>query len=124
MIVLLPLSPRRKHQSRTPSAHADLLFNLFEGFCGFPETEARVPEIAEELKIPYTGCPAPVLRLALDKAKAKALLKSAGIRTPSGQVLNPDNLSEFNLKFPCIVKPCSRRCQPRDFRPERGARSG
>ena len=34
-------------------------------------------------------------------------MKSAGIRTPSGQVLKPDTLADFNLTYPCIVKPCS-----------------
>jgi D-alanine-D-alanine ligase len=105
-LVLLPISPPVENiKTELQSAGADLLFNLFEGFCGYPETEAIVPDTAEALGIPYTGCPSSVLRLALDKAKAKTLLKSAGIRTPSGQVLNPDNLAEFNLKFPCIVKP-------------------
>ena len=106
-ITLLPLSPADDIKNSLSSANADLLFNLFEGFCGSPETEALVPDIAEELKIPYTGCPSSVLRLALNKAKAKALLKSAGVRTPSGQVLTPDTLGEFNLVYPCIVKPCS-----------------
>jgi D-alanine-D-alanine ligase len=107
-VVLLPLSPPAEQIRNELSAlNVDLLFNLFEGLCGFPETEALVPELAEELKIPYTGCPGSVLRLALNKAKAKKLLKSAGIRTPSGQVLNPDSLAEFNLTYPCIVKPCA-----------------
>jgi len=107
-VMLLPLSPPAEQiRSELSASNTDLLFNLFEGFCGFPETEALVPEIAEELKIPYTGCPGSVLRLALDKAKAKTLLKSAGIRTPSYQVLNPDSIAEFNLDYPCIVKPRS-----------------
>ena len=107
-VTLLPLSPPAEQiRSELSATNADLLFNLFEGFCGFPETEALVPEIAEELKIPYTGCPGSVLRLALDKAKAKTLLKSAGIRTPSCQVLNPETVTEFNLTYPCIVKPRS-----------------
>ena len=104
-VVLLPLSPTDEIKNSLASLNADLLFNLFEGFCGFPETEALVPDFAEELKIPYTGCPGSVLRLALDKAKAKTLLKSAGIRTPSGQVLNPATVADFKLTYPCIVKP-------------------
>ena len=105
-IVLLPLSPPAETiRNELAAVNAELIFNLFEGFCGFPETEALVPEIAEELRIPYTGCPTSVLRLALDKAGAKKLLKSAGIRTPSGQVLNPGNVTDFSLTFPCIVKP-------------------
>lgn len=103
---LLPLSPPiERIKTEISGSNTDLLFNLFEGFGGFPETEALVPEIAEELKIPYTGCQASGLRLALDKAKSKALLTFAGIRTPPYQVLTMDTISEFNLKYPCIVKP-------------------
>ncbi|MDD5288534.1 MAG: ATP-grasp domain-containing protein [Dehalococcoidales bacterium] len=107
-VTQIPLSPPTEEiRDVLKSSGAEILFNLFEGFCGFPETEALVPEIAEELKIPYTGCPGSVLRLALDKAKAKTLLKSAGIRTPSYQVLKPETIDEFNLSYPCIVKPRS-----------------
>ncbi|MDD5190998.1 MAG: ATP-grasp domain-containing protein, partial [Dehalococcoidales bacterium] len=59
----------------------------------------------DQLKIPYTGCPSSVLMLALDKARAKALLKSAGVRTPDFQVLDPNTMGEFRLIYPCIVKP-------------------
>jgi D-alanine-D-alanine ligase len=107
-VTLLPLSPPVEQiRSELEAIHTDIIFNLFEGFCGFPETEALVPEIAEELKIPYTGCPGAVLRLALDKAKAKAILKSAGIRTPAHQTLTPKTVSHFNMTYPCIIKPRS-----------------
>lgn len=84
---------------------SDLVFNLFEGFCNAPETEAVVTEVLSELGIPFTGCPPPVLRLALDKAKTKTILKAAGIKTPDFQLLNPDTLHMFRLGYPCIVKP-------------------
>ncbi len=83
----------------------DLVFNLFEGFAGYPDTEAEIPEILSEIGIPYTGCPSPALRLALNKAKTKEILKSAGIQTPDFQILNPETLYLFNLSYPCIVKP-------------------
>jgi D-alanine-D-alanine ligase len=82
-----------------------LFFNLFEGFAGHPETEAEVAEILSALKIPFTGCPAKALRLALDKAKTKAVLKEAGINTPDFQLLRPETLPSFRLDYPCIVKP-------------------
>jgi len=44
--------------------------------------------------------------LALDKAKTKKLMQSAGIATPDYQVLTPETISEFHLPYPCIVKPC------------------
>jgi D-alanine-D-alanine ligase len=100
----LPLEPAREELK---SLVVDLVFNLFEGFAGYPETEALVPEMAAGLGIPYTGCPAAILMLALDKAKTKAILEESGIATPRYQVLSPETLSTFNLNYPCIVKPCS-----------------
>ncbi len=85
----------------------DVVFNLFEGFPGYPETEAEIPALLESLGIPYTGCPSGALRLALDKAKTKILLKAAGIPSPDFQLLTPETVTLFQLGFPCIVKPCS-----------------
>lgn len=92
-------------RNRLQSLHTDVVFNLFEGFDECSETEALVPEILEELHIPYTGCPGKALRISLDKARAKALMKSVGIATPGYQVLSPDTISNFILSYPCIVKP-------------------
>jgi D-alanine-D-alanine ligase len=105
-VVLLPLSPPTSEiKSSLAALGASVIFNLFEGFEDSPATEALVPEAAEELGIPYTGCPSKTVRLALDKAQSKALLKSAGIRTSDYQVLTPATLNEFRMTFPCIVKP-------------------
>jgi len=86
----------------------DLVFNLFEGFCGCPETEAVLPKILSDMEIPSTGCPTSALNLCLDKAKMKVILKVAGIKTPDFQLLNPETLNWFRLGYPCIVKP---RCE-------------
>ena len=106
-VTRVPLMPPLE-QARTKlrSLDVDLVFNLFEGFCGYPETEALMPEALSELGIPCTGCPGTLLRLALDKAKVKVILKSAGIPTPDFQLLNPQILHMFQLDYPCIVKPC------------------
>ena len=85
----------------------DTVFNLFEGFCGYPETEALLPEYLETIGVPYTGCSAMALRLCLDKAKVKVLLRAGGIATPDFQLLNSDTLHAFRLGYPCIVKPRS-----------------
>jgi D-alanine-D-alanine ligase len=81
------------------------VFNLFEGFDGMSETESQVASMLEELGIPFTGNPPPALSLGLDKARAKQILQSGGIRTPRYQVLRPDDINLFDLNFPCIVKP-------------------
>jgi D-alanine-D-alanine ligase len=105
-VVKVPLvPPLPRAQERLTTLAADLVFNLFEGFPGHPETEAEIAEILSALKLPFTGCPAAALKLALDKARTKALLKDAGIATPDFQLLRPETLSDFRLSYPCIVKP-------------------
>lgn len=105
-VIRVPLTPPLEQaRRRLNSLDADLVFNLFEGFCGYPETEALVPEALSELGIPSTGCPGTVIRLALDKAKVKVILKATGIPTPDFQLLNPQTLHMFRLNYPCIVKP-------------------
>jgi len=106
-VVQVPLVPPLKRaREELKGLTADLVFNLFEGFSGYPETEARVPEIVSELGMPYTGCSAATLTLALDKAKTKAILEESGFATPGYQLLSPETLSTFHLSYPCIVKPC------------------
>jgi D-alanine-D-alanine ligase len=103
---LVPLvPPLEQAEKELRNLDTDLVFNLFEGFCDYPETEAVIPEILSELGIPFTGCPGSVLRLALDKAKTKLILKTAGIKTPDFQLLNPETINTFQLGYPCIVKP-------------------
>lgn len=105
-VVQIPLAlPLEQARTQISKLEADLVFNLFEGFPGYPETEAEIPDILSELGMPYTGCPGAVLRLALDKAKTKVILKAAGIVTPDFQLLNRETLSLFRLTYPCIVKP-------------------
>jgi D-alanine-D-alanine ligase len=105
-VVKVPLSPPLlQAQERLAALRDDLVFNLFEGFAGHPETEAEIAEMLAALKIPFTGCPARALRLALDKARTKAALKEAGVATPDFQLLRPETLSSFSLSYPCIVKP-------------------
>lgn len=105
-ITLVPLlPPLEQAQRELRKLDTDLVFNLFEGFCASPESEAVVAKILSELPIPFTGCPAAVLRLALDKAKTKLILQAAGIKTADFQVLSPETLNIFRLGYPCIVKP-------------------
>jgi len=105
-VIRVPLVPPLERVKRKlKSLRTDLVFNLFEGFCGYPETEAVVSDVLSEMGIPCTGCPTVVLRLALDKAKVKVILKAAGIQTPDFQLLNPETLHMFRLGYPCIVKP-------------------
>ncbi len=98
----LPVETAKRKLSRL---RADMVFNLFEGFCGYPDTEPDIPAILSDSGIPYTGCPPDTLKLALNKAASKTVLKSGGLFTPDFQLLGPGNLSSFRLSYPCIVKP-------------------
>jgi D-alanine-D-alanine ligase len=105
-VVKVPLvPPLRRVRQRLVVLGADLFFNLFEGFAGYPATEVGLAEILAALKIPFTGCTAGALKLALDKARTKTVLKKAGIPTPAFQLLRPETLASFSLSYPCIVKP-------------------
>ncbi len=105
-VVLLPLVPPFEDAAALLQGIGQgVVFNLFEGFCGCPETEALVPEYLEKLGLPFTGCAAGALRLGLDKALAKQRLQTEGVATPGFQVLCPDTLRSFQMEFPCIVKP-------------------
>ncbi len=106
-VTTVPLLPPYERARETlKSIDADLVFNLFEGFDGRPKTEATVAKMMSELGITYTGCSSTALALALDKAKAKDLMQSHGISTPKYQLVTPETVSQFQLRFPCIVKPC------------------
>jgi D-alanine-D-alanine ligase len=100
--LIMPLEQAYKKLSQIKT---DIVFNLFEGFSGLPETESDVVKKLESLKLRYTGSPAAALKLALDKSATKRRLLEAGIRTPAFQMLDETDLSDFNLAFPCIVKP-------------------
>jgi D-alanine-D-alanine ligase len=104
VVSLLP--PLEQAAEELRALDAGLVFNLFEGFSDSPETEAIVPEILSAMGIPFTGCPGPVLRVALDKAETKLILKAARIKTPDFQLLSTETVSTFQLGYPCIVKPC------------------
>jgi D-alanine-D-alanine ligase len=105
-VIKFPLPPPLEQaKDQLKRLEADLVFNLFEGFDDQPETEADIAYALSDLGLTYTGCPGDTLSLALDKAKTNAILDAAGIGTPNCQLLTAETLSEFNLNYPCIVKP-------------------
>ena len=68
------------------------IFNTAEGRRGRTR-EAFYPALFEELGFPYTGSDAYVLTVTLDKWLTKLVLASAGIDTPRGRLVTPDELS-------------------------------
>ncbi len=107
-VVLLPLLPPiESAKEGLKGLETDLVFNLFEGFDGYPETEPAMANFLSELGLIYTGCTGSALSLGLDKAKTKTRLEAIGIDTPRYQLLGPKTISLFHLNYPCIVKPCA-----------------
>jgi len=105
-ITTIPLMPPfQEALSTISSLRADLIFNLFEGFDDEPGSEAALVAVLEKQGLCFTGSPSSALELAQNKSSAKKVLRAHGIATADWQVLSPDNLREFNLRFPCIIKP-------------------
>lgn len=105
-VVRVPLLPPMEEAREILKAlDTDLIFNLFEGFDTRPKTEATMAGMFSELGLKYTGCPSAALAMGLDKVKTKELLRAHGIPTPDYQRLTPETVSDFHLRFPCIVKP-------------------
>jgi D-alanine-D-alanine ligase len=105
-LIKIPLQPPLEQAVETlKSLDADVIFNLFEGFDGCPETEGLIAEQLAGLKIPFTGCSPEALVLSLDKSRTKDLMIQAGIPTPAYQIISPETIGSFKLEFPCIIKP-------------------
>jgi D-alanine-D-alanine ligase len=105
-VTTLPLKPPLSQvESTLKKLPAPLVFNLFEGWDGFPDSEAAVANLLEKYHFQFTGSPYAALLLCQNKAKEKEILRKAGIPTPDWQVLAPHTLGQFALDFPCIIKP-------------------
>jgi D-alanine-D-alanine ligase len=83
----------------------DVVFNLCESLSGDARFEPLLPLLLERAGIAYTGSPPLTLGLALQKHKAKAVLRSAGVPTPDAVCLAEPDVSAVALPFPLIIKP-------------------
>ncbi len=81
-----------------------VVINLCETLEGRPQGEAIVPVALEARGFAYTGSPGSTLSLCLDKARAKARLRAAGLPTPPAQVLHGP-WERLRIPLPAIVKP-------------------
>lgn len=85
----------------------DVIFNLFEGFADFTETEVHLAGLLEWMKIPFTGSKSQALAVGRNKALAKAIMQSYGVSTPGFFWVNNGNVPENKLGWPVIVKPAT-----------------
>lgn len=83
----------------------DVVFNFAEGVRG-RSREAQAPCLLELYDIPYTFSDPLVCAVTLDKAVAKRLASSAGVRTPAFHVVRTlADLHGVKLRYPLFAKP-------------------
>jgi D-alanine-D-alanine ligase len=81
----------------------DVCFNALHGEWG---EDGCVQGVLETLRIPYTHCGVLSSALAMDKAKAKAVLAAAGVAVPGGGLFNRfDVAARHVIEPPYVVKP-------------------
>ena len=81
----------------------DLCFNALHGEWG---EDGCVQGVLETLGLPYTHCGVLASALAMDKAKAKAVLAAAGVIVPGGGLFNRFQVAaDHVLPPPYVVKP-------------------
>jgi len=96
----------RELVSRVAAAKPQVVFNLVEHIGGDRRLSPHIPAMLEILRVPYTGCSAHGMALALDKASSKRLVRDVGFNIPNFIVV-PDHavLPPGKLRFPVLVKP-------------------
>jgi D-alanine-D-alanine ligase len=83
----------------------DAVFNLCESMGSDNSFEPLLPLLLERAGIAYTGSPPLTLGLALNKHKAKDVLRGSAVPTPPAVTLVSPDVSRVELPFPLIVKP-------------------
>jgi len=81
----------------------DVCFNALHGAWG---EDGCVQGVLETLGVPYTHCGVLASALAMDKAKAKAVLAAAGVVVPGGGLFNRFDVARSHvIPPPYVVKP-------------------
>jgi D-alanine-D-alanine ligase len=81
----------------------DVCFNALHGEWG---EDGCVQGVLETLGLPYTHCGVLASALAMDKAKAKAVLAAAGVTVPGGGLFNRFEVARDHvMPPPYVVKP-------------------
>ena len=89
--------------ARLGEARPDVVFNALHGAWG---EDGCVQGVLETLAVPYTHSGVLASALAMDKAKAKAVLKAAGVTVPGGGLYDRREVAGRHvLPPPYVVKP-------------------
>jgi D-alanine-D-alanine ligase len=85
----------------------DVIYNFVESVEGISAYESCIAGLFELLRYEITGCSPITLGNCLNKARAKAILKSRGILTPEYRTLKKTKRfteKEIKLRYPLILK--------------------
>ncbi len=85
----------------------DVVFQLCETLCGNSRLEPALPYLLGWLGIPFTGNPADVIALLLDKARTKQVLTGLGLPTPEFRALVDEGGLAGWRHWPAILKPAA-----------------
>ena len=97
------LDAGRDVAERLAALKPDVAFNALHGAWG---EDGCVQGVLETLAIPYTHSGVLASALAMDKAKAKAVLAAAGVRVPGGGLFNRREAGRDHVMAPpYVVKP-------------------
>ena len=93
--------------ARVERYRPDLVFNLCESLLSDARGEQAIPALLTAMKIRSTGSPALALGLALDKVRAKEVLRAHRVPTPDSARVDtlPASGELSAMGFPAIVKP-------------------
>ena len=87
------------------AVHPDVAFNALHGPQG---EDGTIQGLLEILKIPYTHSGVLASALAMDKERAKQVMRAAGVSVPDGVVVSRREVAERHvLPPPYVVKPIS-----------------
>ena len=100
---VIEIDAGRDLAQRLVEAKPDLVYNSLHGAWG---EDGCVQGILETLQLPYTHSGVLASALAMDKAKAKAVLAAAGVRVPGGGLFDRHLAAKDHVMAPpYVVKP-------------------
>jgi D-alanine-D-alanine ligase len=102
-------------RGRLSAGGAQVVFNLCEGLGGRSEGEVLAARVVEEMGIPMTGSPSPILARARRKDEVNAILAERGMPVPAWTLWNgrgkdraaPAQVVAGWSAYPAIVKPAA-----------------
>lgn len=98
---VIEIDPADAHwPEQLKAAEPDLAFNALHGEWG---EDGRIQGVLEYLRLPYTHSGVLASALAMDKQRAKAVLRTAGVNCPEGVIVNRFDAARAHVMDPPYV---------------------